>query len=93
MTAQNATTASPPTTLAVPARGRIGSIREGRPGETRALVAVQLAAQNADQEAMKEYPALLVPIVVLHARGAGPFGGDADRIKHGYVDIGGRDGP
>ena len=46
----------------------------------------QLASQNADyQEAMKEYPALLVPIVELHARGSGPFKGDADRIKHRYV--------
>ena len=91
------------------------AIREERPGETRPLVAVQLArgtpapdlahalaaaiegqlaAQNADyQEAMKEYPALLVPIVELHARGTGPFAGDADRIKHRYVDVGGHDGP
>jgi len=85
------------------------AIREERPGETRPLVAVQLARgtpapelalalaaaierqlalQNADyQEAMKEYPALLVPIVELHARGTGPFAGDADRIKHRYVDV------
>ena len=34
---------------------------------------------------MKEYPALLVPIVELHARGTGPFADDADRIKHRYV--------
>jgi len=83
------------------------SILEERPGETRPLVAVQLArgeptpeladalvaaieaqlsAQNADyQEAMKEYPALLVPVVELHARDAGPFAGDADRIKHRYI--------
>jgi len=46
----------------------------------------QLASQNADyQEAMKEYPALLVPIVELHTRGTGPFADDADRIKHRYV--------
>jgi phenylacetate-CoA ligase len=46
----------------------------------------QLASQNADfQEAMREYPALLVPIVELHARGTGPFAGDGDRIKHRYV--------
>ncbi len=46
----------------------------------------QLAAQNRDyQEAMTEYPALMVPIVELHARGAGPFADDADRIKHRYV--------
>lgn len=46
----------------------------------------QLAAQNRDyQEAMTEYPALMVPIVELHARGEGPFAGDADRIKHRYV--------
>lgn len=46
----------------------------------------QLAAQNADyQEAMREYPDLLVPIVELHARGTGPFVGDADRIKHRYI--------
>jgi phenylacetate-CoA ligase len=83
------------------------SIREDRPGETRPLIAVQLAlgeptpgltdaltaaiqrqlaSQNADyQEAMREYPALLVPIVELHARGTGPFAGDGDRIKHRYV--------
>jgi phenylacetate-CoA ligase len=83
------------------------SIREERPGETRPLIAVQLArgeptseltsgltaaiqrqlaTQNADyQEAMREYPALLVPIVELHARGTGPFAGDGDRIKHRYV--------
>jgi len=84
------------------------AIREERPGETRPLIAIQLArtepssaltdalaaaitrqlaSQNADyQEAMKEYPALLVPIVELHARGTGPFADDADRIKHRYVD-------
>lgn len=46
----------------------------------------QLASQNADyQEAMKEYPALLVPLVELHARGTGPFADDADRIKHRYI--------
>ena len=46
----------------------------------------QLAAQNADyQEAMREYPALMQPIVELHARGTGPFVGDGDRIKHRYV--------
>jgi phenylacetate-CoA ligase len=83
------------------------SIREDRPGETRALVSIQmardeptpeltdalaaaigrqLADQNADfQEAMREYPALMVPIVELHARGTGPFAGDGDRIKHRYV--------
>ena len=83
------------------------AIREDRPGETRPLIAIQLArgdpspgladalasaierqlaTANADyQEAMKEYPALLVPIVELHARGSGPFADDADRIKHRYV--------
>lgn len=83
------------------------AIREERPGETRPLVAIQLArdepspaltdalagaigrqlaAQNRDyQEAMREYPALMVPIVELHARGAGPFADDARRIKHRYV--------
>jgi phenylacetate-CoA ligase len=46
----------------------------------------QLASQNRDyQEAMSEYPALMVPIVELHARGTGPFAGDGDRIKHRYV--------
>ncbi len=51
-----------------------------------ATISRQLASQNADfQEAMREYPALMVPIVELHARGAGPFAGDADRIKHRYV--------
>ena len=34
---------------------------------------------------MQEYPALLVPVVELHARGTGPFADDADRIKHRYV--------
>lgn len=64
-------------------------------GESSALLADalaaaiqrQLAAQNRDyQEAMTEYPALMVPIVELHARGEGPFAGDADRIKHRYVE-------
>lgn len=46
----------------------------------------QLATLNADfQEAMREYPALMVPIVELHARGTGPFAGDGERIKHRYV--------
>lgn len=46
----------------------------------------QLAGQNRDyQEAMKEYPALMVPIVELHERGTGPFTDDGDRIKHRYV--------
>ena len=62
---------------------------DGSPALTDALAAAiarQLASQNADyQEAMKEYPALLVPVVELHARGTGPFAGDADRIKHRYV--------
>lgn len=34
---------------------------------------------------MTEYPALMVPIVELCARGAGPFAGDGERIKHRYV--------
>ncbi|MEO6578912.1 MAG: phenylacetate--CoA ligase family protein [Candidatus Limnocylindria bacterium] len=84
------------------------SIHEQSPGETRPLVAIQLArgepsaslanalaaaiegqlaAQNADyQEAMREYPDLLVPMIELHARGTGPFAGDSDRIKHRYID-------
>ena len=46
----------------------------------------QLAAQNRDyQEAMTEYPALMVPIVECFARGTGPFAGDGERIKHRYV--------
>ena len=62
---------------------------EPSPALTDALAGAigrQLATQNADyQEAMREYPALLVPIVELHARGTGPFADDADRIKHRYV--------
>ena len=62
---------------------------EPTPALTDALAAAigrQLATQNADfQEAMREYPALMVPIVELHARGTGPFAGDGDRIKHRYV--------
>ena len=83
------------------------ALREERPGETRPLIAIQLArgepspeltdalataierqlaTQNRDyQEAMKEYPQLMVPIVELHARGTGPFATDGDRIKHRYV--------
>jgi hypothetical protein len=34
---------------------------------------------------MKEYPALMVPIVELHERGTGPFSDDANRIKHRYL--------
>jgi hypothetical protein len=34
---------------------------------------------------MAEYPALMVPIVQVHARGRGPFAADGDRIKHRYV--------
>jgi hypothetical protein len=53
-----------------------------------AAIGSQLATQNADfQEAMREYPALMVPIVELHARATGPFAGDADRIKHRYVSV------
>ena len=84
------------------------AIREERPGETRPLIAIQLArgdptpaltdalaaaisaqlaGQNRDyQEAMTEYPALMVPIVELHAAGTGPFAADGDRIKHRYVE-------
>jgi phenylacetate-CoA ligase len=52
----------------------------------RGAVESQLASQNADyREAMAEYPALMVPIVHLHARGGGPFAADGDRIKHRYV--------
>jgi phenylacetate-CoA ligase len=63
---------------------------EPSPALADALAAVitgQLATQNADyQEAMKEYPELMVPVVELHARGTGPFAGDADRIKHRYLE-------
>ena len=46
----------------------------------------QLATQNRDyQEAMREYPALMVPLVRVHARGTGPFADDGARIKHRYV--------
>jgi phenylacetate-CoA ligase len=49
-------------------------------------IEAQLAGQNRDyQEAMKEYPALMVPIVELHERGTGPFSDDANRIKHRYL--------
>ena len=52
----------------------------------RAAIEAKLASQNADyREAMAEYPALMVPIVVLHGRGSGPFAADGDRIKHRYV--------
>ena len=48
-----------------------------------------LAATNRDyQEAMLEYPALMVPAVELHRAGEGPFAGDAGRIKHRYVGSG-----
>ena len=51
-----------------------------------AAIQRQLASQNRDyQEAMTEYPALMVPLVEVHARGTGPFAGDGDRIKHRYV--------
>jgi phenylacetate-CoA ligase len=85
---------------------RLG-IREEQPGETRPLVAIQLArgepsaaladalataierqlaSQNRDYlEAMTEYPALMRPIIEVHARAAGPFAADVDRIKHRYV--------
>ena len=62
---------------------------ESSPALTDALAGAierQLAAQNRDyQEAMHEYPALMVPIVRVHARGTGPFADDGDRIKHRYV--------
>ncbi|HVM24205.1 MAG TPA: hypothetical protein VM253_02260 [Candidatus Limnocylindrales bacterium] len=49
----------------------------------------QLASQNRDyQEAMTEYPALMEPIVELHASGTGPFADDPARIKHRYVETG-----
>jgi phenylacetate-CoA ligase len=51
-----------------------------------AAITRQLASQNRDyQEAMTEYPALMVPVVELWARGTGPFAGDGERIKHRYV--------
>jgi phenylacetate-CoA ligase len=51
-----------------------------------AAIERQLGEQNRDyQEAMKEYPALMVPIVELHERGTGPFSDDAGRIKHRYL--------
>ena len=63
---------------------------EPSPALTDALAAAiigQLATQNADyQEAMKEYPELMVPMVELHPRGTGPFAGDGDRIKHRYLE-------
>jgi phenylacetate-CoA ligase len=47
----------------------------------------QLATQNRDyQEAMREHPRLMVPLVEVHEKGTGPFQGDGDRIKHRYVD-------
>jgi phenylacetate-CoA ligase len=62
---------------------------DSSPGLADALggaIARQLASQNADyQEAMAEYPALLVPLVELHPPGTGPFADDADRIKHRYL--------
>ena len=36
---------------------------------------------------MREHPALMVPVVRLHALGTGPFAGDGDRIKHRYVAV------
>jgi phenylacetate-CoA ligase len=63
--------------------------RDSSPDLAEALggaIARQLASQNADyQEAMAEYPALLVPLVELHSPGTGPFGDDGDRIKHRYL--------
>jgi phenylacetate-CoA ligase len=51
-----------------------------------AAISRQLATQNRDyQEAMSEYPALMVPLVESFARGTGPFAGDGERIKHRYV--------
>jgi len=41
-----------------------------------------LQALNADfREALGEFPAAMQPVVTLHATGAGPFAGDAGRIK------------
>jgi phenylacetate-CoA ligase len=58
-------------------------------GSLGAAVEAQLSAQNRDyQEAVREHPALMVPIVRLHARGTGPFAGESDRIKHRYVALG-----
>ena len=51
-----------------------------------AAISRQLATQSRDyQEAMSEYPALMVPLVESFARGTGPFAGDGERIKHRYV--------
>ncbi len=51
-----------------------------------AAIETQLLATNRDyQEAVTEYPSLMVPAVQCHAAGTGPFAGDADRIKHRYV--------
>jgi phenylacetate-CoA ligase len=42
----------------------------------------RLLALNADyREAWKEYPEIVLPVVELHSRGAGPFAQDSGRIK------------
>ena len=47
----------------------------------------QLVAMNRDyQEAVKEYPDLMPPIIRLFHLGDGPFAGGDARIKHRYID-------
>lgn len=67
-------------------------LERGEPNEElRAALATaierQLATTNRDYiEAVKEYPALMPPVVELHRTGEGPFAGSAGRIKHRYVE-------
>lgn len=67
-------------------------LERGEPTEAlgRSLAASieeQLLRTNRDyREASHEYPALMPPIVSLHAKGSGPFAGSRDRIKHRYVE-------
>ena len=52
-----------------------------------AMIEGRLGALNRDyQEAVKEYPELMPPVVRLFRAGEGPFAGSDARIKHRYVD-------
>jgi phenylacetate-CoA ligase len=72
------------------------SIQLEQGAETSAELEDRLAAalwswlleKNRDfQEAVREYPELMRPVVQLHRTGTGPFEGSAQRIKHQYLVV------
>jgi len=67
-------------------------LERGEPSEElsiglAAAIEQQLLSVNRDyQEAAREYPELMPPVVELHAAGQGPFAGSDARIKLRYIE-------